>query len=126
MTGYASLGALSGVLPADFNVNVNTMGNNETTRIKQVSKAMETLFANQLSEELGKEIQSSDSTDNTDDPGSGGNVYGDFIQQALSQGLTSGKGLGLAQQIEQYLTRREHPDAAPYMHPPLQHVKSAH
>jgi Rod binding domain-containing protein len=122
MTSYASIGSLSAVLPPDFNLNVNTIGNNEATRIKQVSKAMETVFANQLSEEMGKEIEGAD---NSDDPGSGSNVYGDFIQQALSQGLTSGKGLGLATQIEQYLTRREHPMPAPYMHTPLQHAQPA-
>ena len=122
MTSFASIGQVSGILPPDFNINMNTIGNDDATRIKQVSKAMEMLFANQLSEEMGKEIEDAD---NSDDPSSGSNVYGDFIQQAMSQGLTSGKGLGLAQQIEQYLTRREHPDAAPYMHPPLQHAKPA-
>ena len=122
MNGYASLGSVSAVLPPDFNINVNTVGNNDSTRIKAVSKAMETMFANQLSEEMGKEISG---TDNPDDPDSGSNQYSDFIQQALSQGLTSGKGLGLAQQIESYLTRRDHPDAAPYMHTALNHVKSA-
>ena len=122
MNGYASLGSVSAVLPPDFNINVNTVGNNDSTRIKAVSKAMETMFANQLSEEMGKEISG---TDNADDPDSGSNQYSDFIQQALSQGLTSGKGLGLASQIESYLTKREHPDAAPYMHPALNHVQSA-
>ena len=119
MTDLSSLGSISAVLPPDFNVNLNTAGNNEATRIKQVSKAMEMIFANQLSEELGKDIDPT----NADDPGSGSNVYGDFIQQAMSQGLTSGHGLGLAQQIESYLTRREHPTPAPYMHTALQHVK---
>jgi Rod binding domain-containing protein len=122
MNGYASIGAVSGVLPPDFNLNLNTMGNNEATRIKAVSKAMETMFANQLSEEMGKEISG---TDNPDDPDSGSSQYSDFIQQALSKGLTSGKGLGIATQIESYLTRRAHPDAAPYMHPALHHVQSA-
>ncbi len=123
MTGFASIGDVSGLLPPDFNINVNTMGNNEATRIKQVSKAMEMLFANQLSEQLSQELAG---TDNSDDPGSGSNVYGDFIQQALSQGLTSGKGLGLAQQIQEFLTRRDHPMAAPYMHTAPTHAKSAH
>jgi len=119
MTDLSSLGSVSAVLPPDFNVNLNTAGNNEATRIKQVAKAMEMIFANQLSEELGKDIDPT----NSDDPGSGSNVYGDFIQQAMSQGLTSGHGLGLAQQIEGYLTRRDHPIPAPYMHTPLPHVK---
>lgn len=124
MTSFASIGALSSVLPPDFNVRMDTIGNNEATRIKQVSKAMEMVFANQLTEQLSKEM---DSATNADDPGSGGSVYGDFIQQAMSQGLTQGKGLGLAQQIENYLTRREHPVAAPYMHPAtaLHHVQPA-
>ncbi len=123
MTDLSSLGALSALLPPDFNVSTSTVGHDETTRIKQVSKAMEMLFANQLSEQLGKEIEGSDSTD---DPGSGSQVYGDFIQQAMSQGLTSGRGLGLAKQIEDYLTRREHPMPAPYMHPALTHVQPSH
>jgi Rod binding domain-containing protein len=122
MTGFASIGSVSGVLPPDFNINVNTLGNNETTRIHAVSKAMETMFANQLSEEMGKEISG---TDNPDDPDSGSNQYSDFIQQALAKGLTSGKGLGLASQIESYLTQRDHPSAAPYMHTALQHAQSA-
>jgi Rod binding domain-containing protein len=122
MTSFASIGALSSVLPPDFNINVNTMGNNDATRIHAVSKAMETMFANQLSEQMGKEISGAD---NTDDPDGGKNQYSDFIQQALSKGLTSGKGLGLAQQIESYLTHRAHPDAAPYMHTDLHHVQSA-
>ena len=108
MTGFSSIGSISGVLPPDFNINTNTMGNNETTRIKAVSKAMETMFANQLSQEMSKEISGSD---NPDDPDSGSSQYSDFIQQALSQGLTSGKGLGLASQIESYLTKRELQDA---------------
>jgi Rod binding domain-containing protein len=122
MTDLSSLGALSAVLPPDFNVNTNTVGGTDATRIKQVSKAMEMIFANQLSEEIGKDIDPA----NVDDPGSGGNVYGDFIQQAMSQGLTSGRGLGLAQQIQDYLTRREHPSPAPYMHAALPHVKPNH
>ncbi|HEX4140651.1 MAG TPA: hypothetical protein VHY09_09910 [Candidatus Methylacidiphilales bacterium] len=122
MTGFSSLGSVSGVLPPDFNINVNTLGNNETTRIKAVSKAMETMFANQLSEEMGKEISGAD---NPDDPDSGSSQYSDFIQQALSQGLTSGKGLGLATQIQSYLTQRDHPNAAPYMHTALHHVQPA-
>jgi Rod binding domain-containing protein len=119
MTDLSSLGSVSAVLPPDFNVNLNTAGNNEATRIKQVAKAMEMIFANQLSEELGKDIDPT----NSDDPGSGSNVYGDFIQQAMSQGLTSGHGLGLAQQIESYLNRRDHPTPAPYMHTALPHAK---
>jgi Rod binding domain-containing protein len=122
MTDLSSLGSVSAVLPPDFNLNANTMGGDTATRIKQVSKAMEMIFANQLSEELGKEINPA----NDDDPGSGGNVYGDFIQQAMSQGLTSGRGLGLAQHIQEYLTRREHPTPAPYMHTALHHVQPTH
>ena len=123
MTGLASLGAVSNLLPTDFNLNTNTVGNNEATRIKAVSKAMETMFANQLSEQLSQQLSGTD--DNSDDPGSGSNVYGDFIQHALSQGLTSGKGLGLVTQIQNYLTQRDHPEPAPYMHPALTQAKNA-
>jgi Rod binding domain-containing protein len=126
MTDFSSLGSISAVLPPDFGVSTNITGHSDATRIKQVSKAMEMLFANQLTEELGKEIN----VDGSDDPGSGANVYGDFIQQAMAKGLTSGRGLGLAKQIENYLTLREHPATAPYMHPALhpasKNVKPSH
>ena len=91
-------------------------------RIEKVSKALESIFVGHLTSEMGKSIDgSSDSTEGTD-----GGPYQDFIQQAMSQGLTSGHGLGLAQQIQDYLTRREHPTAAPYMHTALQHAKPTH
>jgi Rod binding domain-containing protein len=116
MTDLSSLGSLSAILPPDFNAAAGVGSSTDTaTKIHQVSKAMEMLFANQLTAELGKEIN----VDGSDDPGSGANVYGDFIQQAMTKGLTSGHGIGLAKQIENFLTLREHPAAAPYMHPAL-------
>ena len=44
---------------------------------------------------------------------------------ATNVARSGAKGLGLATQIESYLTKREHPDAAPYMHTALNHVQSA-
>jgi Rod binding domain-containing protein len=61
---------------------------------------MESLFAGQLMSELGKGI------DGTDDSKEGG-PYQDFIQQAMTQGMTSGGGFGLAKIIENSLTQRD-------------------
>ena len=72
-------------------------GADQPTRIKQVAKAMESLFVNQLTSELGKSIDGKD--DETEGP------YGDFIQQAMTQGVTKGGGLGLAKIIENALTQ---------------------
>ncbi|MEI9998706.1 MAG: hypothetical protein WDO13_05825 [Verrucomicrobiota bacterium] len=116
---YASLGSISALLPPDFNVNAGAGATDSEVRIKQVSKAMEMLFTSQLTAELGQDFDGASEAGGSDDPGSGSNVYGDFIHQAMTQGLTSGHGLGLAEQIEKYLTERAHPTPAPYMHPAL-------
>jgi len=96
----ASLGSICGSGPLD-NLTANDMkGMAEPQKIKQVSKAMESIFAGQLMSELGTSI------DGKKD-GMGGD-YQDFIQQAMAQGMTSGRGLGLAKSIEDYLTRSNH------------------
>ena len=74
-------------------------------RIKQVSKAMESLFVSQLTAELGKGV------DGTDDSKEGG-PYQNFIQQAMTEGVSQGGGLGLAKIIENSLHQREHPKLA--------------
>jgi len=76
---------------------VGAPGDNSPQRIKQVSIAMEQMFAGQLMAELGKGI---DGTDNAE-----GGQYSDFIQQAMAQGVTQGGGLGLAKMIEQSMTK---------------------
>jgi Rod binding domain-containing protein len=96
----SSLTSLSPVLPPDVSADVK--GASNEMRIKQVSKAMESLFTGQLLSELGKGV------DGTDDSKEGG-PYQDFIQQAMTQGVTKGGGLGLANVIENYLTQRDHP-----------------
>jgi len=73
-------------------------GASEGTRIKQVSKAMESVFTSQLMAEMGKGIDGSDDKEGGD--------YQDFIQQAMTQGMTQGGGLGLSKVIENYLTHR--------------------
>jgi Rod binding domain-containing protein len=72
----------------------------DPTHIKQVSKAMESLFTRQIMSEMGKGV------DGTDDSKEGG-PYQDFIQQAMTQGVTQGGGFGLAKVIEKYLTQRD-------------------
>jgi Rod binding domain-containing protein len=90
-----SLASLNPVTSVDLS-SPNFSGADNPTKIKQVSKAMESLFVNQLTAELGKSIDGSD--DATEGP------YGDFIQQAMTQGVTKGGGLGLAKIIENSLT----------------------
>jgi Rod binding domain-containing protein len=80
----------------------------EQVRIEKVSKAMESIFVSQLTSELGKGIDGdSDSTQGTD-----GGPYQDFIQQAMTQGVSQGGGLGLAKVIENSLTRHDHTAAS--------------
>jgi Rod binding domain-containing protein len=73
----------------------------QAMRIKQVSKAMESIFTSQLTAELGKSIDASDDSSDSDS-----GPYSDFIQQAMTQGVTQGGGLGLAKTIENYLNHR--------------------
>ena len=90
-----SLASLNPIGPIDLTSGLQ--GASDKTRIEKVSKAMEALFVNQLTAELGKSI------DGKDDPTEG--QYGDFIQQAMTQGVTQGGGLGLAKIIENSLTQ---------------------
>ena len=89
-----SLASLNPIGPVDLTTGLK--GADDATRIKQVSKAMEALFINQLTAELGKGIDGSD--DETTKP------YGDFIQKAFTEGVSKGGGLGLAKIIENSLT----------------------
>jgi Rod binding domain-containing protein len=91
-----SLSSISPLPPLDLSPNVK--GADDATRIKQVSKAMESVFTSQLMAEMGKGI------DGTDDKEGG--TYSDFIQQAMTQGVTQGGGFGLAKVIENFLTHR--------------------
>jgi Rod binding domain-containing protein len=93
-----SLTSLSPVSSLDLS-SVQGTGVSEQTRIEKVSKAMESLFVGQLTAELGKGI---DGTDDAKD----GAPYQDFIQQAMTQGVTQGGGFGLAKIIESYLNER--------------------
>jgi Rod binding domain-containing protein len=91
-----SLSSLSPLPPLDLSSGVN--GASEETRIKQVSKAMESVFTSQLMAEMGKGIDGADDQEGGD--------YQDFIQQAMTQGVTQGGGFGLAKIIENFLTHR--------------------
>jgi Rod binding domain-containing protein len=93
-----SLTALSPLPQIDPASSAN--GGNDATRIKQVSKALESVFTSQLMAEMGKGIDS-----DGDDDKEGGQ-YSDFIQQAMTQGMSQGGGLGLAKTIENYLNHR--------------------
>jgi Rod binding domain-containing protein len=75
----------------------NTAGMSQEQRIKVVSKAMEGVFTSQLMAEMGKSLGGPlESKD--------GDMYQDFIQQAMTRQVTSGGGFGLAKVIETYLT----------------------
>ncbi len=100
-----SLSALAPLPPID---PAAPAGGDDTKRIAQVSKAMESVFTSQLMAEMGKGI------DGSDDPDS--NPYGDFIQQAMTQGMSQGGGFGLAKTIENFLNHR---NAKPTGHLPL-------
>jgi len=89
-----SLTSLNPIGPIDLTTGLK--GADDATRTKQVSKAMEALFINQLTAELGKGIDGAE--DESSKP------YGDFIQQALTQGVSQGGGFGLAKIIEGTLT----------------------
>ena len=55
---------------------------------------MESVFTGQLMSEMGKSIDGDDSKE--------AGPYSDFIQQAMTQGMTQGGGMGLAKVIENY------------------------
>jgi Rod binding domain-containing protein len=101
-----SLSALS-PLPA-MNPGSAVNGGDDATRIRQVSKAMESVFTSQLMAEMGKGIDGDDDKQ--------GGQYSDFIQQAMTQGMSQGGGFGLAKTIENYLNER---NAKPVGHLPL-------
>jgi Rod binding domain-containing protein len=81
------------VIPSNFSI---APGANQAQRIEQVSRALEGVFVGQLMAEMGKGI--------TGDEKQGGEYQG-FIQQAMTQQVTTGGGFGLAKFIEDYLTR---------------------
>jgi Rod binding domain-containing protein len=94
-----SLSSISPLPPLDLSVGIK--GGSDEARIKQVSKAMEGVFTSQLMAEMGKGIDDTDDADSKE-----GGDYQDFIQQAMTQGVTQGGGFGLAKVIENYLTHR--------------------
>jgi Rod binding domain-containing protein len=102
-----SISSISSLPPLDYTAGLQAGGTQEQ-RIKQVSKAMESIFTSQLTSEMGKGI------DGTDDKEGGD--YQDFIQQALTQGVTQGGGFGLAKIIENSLTQHSQTKTA---HPTL-------
>jgi len=97
---FASLGPICSI---DLS---SVQGSNvpQQVRIEKVSKAMESIFVGQLTAEMGKSI------DGTSD--SEGGPYQDFIQQAMTQGVTQGGGLGLAKLIEKSLSQHDHAKVA--------------
>jgi Rod binding domain-containing protein len=101
-----SLSALSPLPPIDPGSSVT--GGDDATRIKQVSKAMESVFTSQLMSEMGKGIDGDDDKE--------GGQYSDFINQAMTQGVSQGGGFGLAKTIESYLNHRNEKPAG---HMPL-------
>jgi Rod binding domain-containing protein len=96
---FSSLSALSNVGPLDLSTAAK--GATQEARIKQVSKAMESLFIGQLTAEMGKGLGG------TSESKEEGGQYSDFIHQAMTQGMTQGSGFGLARAIESYLTQNK-------------------
>ena len=74
----------------------NLRGLPQAQQIKAASKAMEGMFVGQLMSEMGKGLDGKDAKE--------GGMYQDFIQQALSQQITSGGGFGLAKFLESSIT----------------------
>jgi Rod binding domain-containing protein len=98
-----SISSLTPFSPVDtLDVNGLKGAGDSPKRIHQVAKAMESLFTSQLMNEMGKGLGGITESKDSDQ-------YSDFIQQAMTQGVTQGGGFGLAKTIENYLNQREHP-----------------
>ena len=114
---FSSLG-VSPIIPTDLmSGGVLGSGATQADRIKQVSKAMEGMFASQLMAELGKGLGGASESQET-------GMYQDFIQQAMGQQVTAGGGFGLAKFIEQSLTpaaKHPLPGLAHNLHPAHAH-----
>jgi Rod binding domain-containing protein len=127
---FSSLGSVASVGPLDLSQGPDGLsaanGTNDPARVKQVAKAMEKMFINQLTSEMGKSLESVDGSDNSDST-SQGSSYGDFIQQAMTQGVSQGGGFGLAKVIESYLThgnQRPQPFTLDAIHTPHHAIRS--
>jgi Rod binding domain-containing protein len=114
MTIDFSSTSLTPFLPIDM--TPSAMGGTQEERIKQVSKAMEGLFAGQLLAELGKGFGGPQE-------GQESGLYQDFIQQAMAQQVANGGGFGLAKMLESYLTPAKH-DLATHTPGPNKHGNS--
>ncbi len=66
-------------------------------QIQQVSRAVEGIFVQQLVQEMTAGLGT--------DSGGGGGGFQDVVQQAVTQQVTSGAGIGLAKFVEDYLHR---------------------
>jgi Rod binding domain-containing protein len=72
-------------------------GATQPARLKAACKAIEGIFAGQILSELGKGMGGAEESQQS-------GLYQDFIQQALTQQVTSGGGFGLASMLEKSLT----------------------
>jgi Rod binding domain-containing protein len=93
-----SMPNISPVIPTDL--LSSAQGDSNPNHIKQVCKAMESLFTSQLMSELGKGVEGTDDKE--------GGLYQDFIQQAMTQSVTQGGGFGLAKVFENSLSHHNH------------------
>ena len=105
----SSVTSLTDSLPMGLLSSNAISGATDQDKLKSCCKALEGLFTSEMLKEIGQ------TATDAKDPAS--NQYGDFIQQALSQQVTSGGGLGLAQLLEKSLTPATK-DAAPGAHVP--------
>jgi Rod binding domain-containing protein len=95
--------SLTPTLPIDALSNsVSLAGATQPQKLHAACKAIEGLFAGQLLSEMGKGLDIAGTTDGAE------GQYSDFIQQALAQQVTSGKGFGLAAMLEKSLTPAAH------------------
>jgi Rod binding domain-containing protein len=99
----ASITPITDGLPMGLMSSSAIYGSTAPQKLKSCCKALEGLFASEMLKEIGQ------SDTGVKDPTS--DQYGDFIQQALTQSVTAGHGLGLADMLEKALSPQKSPAA---------------
>jgi flagellar protein FlgJ len=94
-----SITSITSGLPMGLMSSSAIYGSTPQEKLKSCCKALEGLFANEMLKEVGQ------SDTGVNDPA--GQQYGDFIQQALTQSVTAGHGLGLADMLEKALSSQK-------------------
>ena len=115
MTDFSSLGSLSAVLPPDFNVN-NTVRGDNATRIKASLQGDGDDFANQLTRSSARTLTRQRRRS------ARAKRLGRLHPAGHEQGVTSGRGLGLAQRSRNLLHPPRPPDAGTSTCTPLSNM----